>query len=293
MNKIFEHFHLNLVEKEQPDLLGQRLPREQWIRSIFAERFEFRHQNKTFHWVPHGDQSDIILGTVERQRPRIQHRAPHEGATEFEGEEWQGSIVVIDPVHRPDGQKMAFERDRDVGQPNAIVDSLVSHFNRQQDPPFAIVVRSLFDAETFRAFARRHGEVVQYVNFSFVVPNMFFGASTSVDQGLKRIGKSTGAQTVDLRLQSEDGVKTDSPDVKDALAYAEEGNASVTSKAMNGDLYSSTSRRLTVKMHSILYLANDSRTAVKRWLNQALGREGGSVGDVDSASGGASSDQHL
>lgn len=284
MNRIFEHFHLNLVMKDQQDLLAKPLTREEWIRSIFSETFSFPHQNKTFHWVPHGDQSDMILGTVERKKFRTQHRAPEEGAAEFDGEEWQGSIVIIDPVHRNDGQKLAFERDRDVGQPNAILDSLISYFNEKQEHPFTIVVKSLFDADTFRAFARRHGDVVKYVNFNFVVPNMFFGASTSVDQGLRRIGKSTNAQTIDLRLQSEEGVKTDSPDVQDALAYAEAGNASVTAKAMNGDLYSSTSRRLTVKMRSILNLSKDTKESVKKWLQEALGREqDASVDNADSA----------
>lgn len=286
MNRIFEHFHLNLVMKDQPDLLVPVRTREEWIRSIFLSRFSFRHRNKTLHWVPHGDQSDLILGTIERQKVRTQHKAPEDGAAEFDGEEWQGSIITIDPVHRKDGQKLAFERDRDVGEPNAILDSVVSHFNEQPEHPYTIVVKSLFDAETFRAFARRHGELVRYVNFNFVVPNMFFGATTSVDQGLRRIGASTGAQTVDLRLQSQEGVKTDSPDVTDALAYAEAGNASVTAKAMNGDLYSSTSRRLTVKMHSILDLSKDSREAIKKWLGQALGRdEDDSVGDADRTNG--------
>lgn len=289
MNRIFEHFHLNLIMKDQQDLLVKPLSREEWIRSIFSEAFSFAHTNKTFHWVPHGDQSDMILGTVERKKLRTQHRAPEEGAAEFDGEEWQGSIIIIDPVHRKDGQKLAFERDRDVGQPNAILDSIVSHFNKQQEHPYTIVVKSLFDADTFRAFARRHGEVVKYVNFNFVVPNMFFGASTSVDQGLRRIGESTNAQTVDLRLQSEEGVKTDSPDVQDALKYAEAGNASVTAKAMNGDLYSSTSRRLTVKMQGILNLSKDTKETVKKWLQQALGREqDASVDSADSADNSAS-----
>ncbi|MEN2787950.1 hypothetical protein ACFOKI_16355 [Sphingomonas qilianensis] len=233
MNKVFEHFHLNLVQKPQQDLLSKPQNRETSIRFIFSERFQFQHLNKAFHWVPHGDQSGMILGTVEREKARTQRRAPEEGAGEFQGVEWQGSIVIIDPVHQPDGQKLAFERDRDVGQPNAILDSLVSHFNEQQEPPYTIVIRSLFDAETFRAFAKRHGELVEYVNFSFVVPNMFFGTTTGVDQGLRRIGDSTGAQTVDLRLQSEEGVKTNSEDVQDTILYAESGNASVTSKAMN------------------------------------------------------------
>ncbi len=287
MERVFEHFHLNLVENAQRDLLIEDLSREAWLRLRFLERLEFTHHAKPFFWVPHADQSaSMILGTVERKKPRIQHKGPDEGATEFEGEEWQGSFVVIDPEHRPDGQKVAFERDRAIGQPGAVLDSLITSLNGAASVQYTIVVKSLFNAESFRSFAKRHGQLVKYVNFNFVVPNMFFGASTSIDQGLRRIGGSTGAQTVTLRLESESGVKADADDVEDALKYAEAGNASVTSKAMNGDLYSSTSRRTTVKMQSILDLIGGTKAAVKSWLNQALGREdGNSLGDLDRPGG--------
>lgn len=70
MNRVFEHFHLNLVAKDQPDLLVPLRTREEWIRLIFGDAFSFVHRNKTLHWVPHGDQSDMILGTIERRKVR-------------------------------------------------------------------------------------------------------------------------------------------------------------------------------------------------------------------------------
>lgn len=272
MERVFEHFHLNMVESKQGDLLLSPLSRERWLRQLFTKRFEFQHLGKTIHWVPHASETTFLLGTVERIKPRRQHRGPDEGAEEFTGEEWQGSLVIIDPEHRPDGQKLAFEYDRDVGQPNALLDSIVGYINSSPQQ-YTIVVKSLFNAETFRSFARKHGQVVKYVRFNFVVPNMFFGTSTSVDQGLRRIGAATKAQTVTLGLESDKGVQADSAEVEDALDYAEAGNASVTSKAMNGETYSSTSRRKTVRMQSILNMAVDTKEAVKGWLSRALGRE--------------------
>ncbi|RIA35440.1 hypothetical protein DFR49_4217 [Hephaestia caeni] len=285
MNRIFEHFHLSLIEGQQ-DLFKAPLSREQWLREAFGETFSFHHYGKQFHWVPRGDSGNPIVGTVERKKTRTQHKGPEEGAAEFEGEEWQGSIVIIDPQHRPDGQKLAFERDPNVGAAAAVLDSLVAHLNSQRNQ-YTIHVKSLFDADTFRTFASRHGQIVRYVTFDFVVPNMFFGTSTSIDAGLRRIGEDTKAQGVKVTLESATGVDTASENVESALQYAEAGNASVTARAMNGDKYSSTSRRKTVKMHSILNFAKDSKEHVKQWLNQALGREADdSVGDADSAGDG-------
>jgi hypothetical protein len=158
MERIFEHFHLNLVESEQADWLIHPLTREEWLRGVFAEKLEFLHHAKPFFWVPHTGEAEFVIGTIVRKKRQLQHKGPDEGAGEFEGEEWQGSMVIIDPEHRPGGQKVAFERDRDVGQPNAILSSLVAHLNEGTPRQYTIVVRSLFDADTFRTFARRTGK---------------------------------------------------------------------------------------------------------------------------------------
>ncbi len=272
MNRTFEHFHLSLIARQQLNLFQKAVTREDWIRTTFDARFTFRHHGKSFHWVPYKSYPNLVVGTIERKKSRLQHRAPDEGAAEFEGEEWQGSMVIIDPVHHPDGQKIAFELDGDVGRPTSILTSLVTVLNSETDSPYALVVKPLFDADNFRNFAKRHGELMQYVKFSFVVPNMFFGTSTSVDQGLGRMGENTGALTVDLRLQSGRGVKTDSADVTSALAYAEAGNATVTSKAMNGETFSSTRRTKTIKLANLSDAQGD-RIKIMEWLLRALGRE--------------------
>lgn len=227
---------------------------------------------KEFHWVPRPDADPFIVGTVERKKARPQHTGPEEGAAEFIGHEWQGSLVVIDPRYRIDGQKLAFERDRDVGLPHAVLRSMTSFLN-ETDTQYTIHIKPIFDSDTFRKFAARHGNLVRYVTFDFVVPNMFFGARLGVKKGLSRVGTDTGAEGVKVTLDSDKGVKTDSQNVNDALEYAEQGNASVTAAALTGEKYSSTSRRKTVKMHSILNAAQQTKEGLQAWLRKALGRE--------------------
>jgi hypothetical protein len=277
MARTFEHYHLSMVERDQPDLYVATTTREQWLRRIFGEPFTFTHMGKEFHWVPRTEGAPNILGIVERQKPRRQHRSPEDGADEFEAMEWQGSLVVIDPEYRPDGQKLAFEVDANVGKTNALLDSMVAHINNGTNQ-YTIVVRALFDSEGFWSFARRHGGVVEYVSFKFVVPNMFFGASTSIDQGLRRIGEDTNAQEVEVKIDSDDGVKTDSDTIKDGMAYAEAGNASVTAKALNGDRYTSSKRRKTSKVIDIII---EGRESLALLMKKALGRDEDDSVDAD------------
>lgn len=272
MERIFEHYHLSLIEQDQSDLFIEPLDRESWIRRTFSETFSFWHMGTEFHWVPRPDAEPFVLGTVERAKRRRQHKPPEEGAIEFIGHEWQGSLVVIDPRYLPDGQKVAFERDRDVGQPHAVLASMAAYLN-SMGGQYSIHIKPLFDSETFRRFAARHNNVMRYITFDFVVPNMFFGARLGVKKGLSRVGDDTGAQGVKVTLESDKGVRTDSRNVEDALEYSEQGNATVTAAALTGEKYSSTAKRKSVKMRSILNVAERTKEGVKNWLTRVLGRD--------------------
>lgn len=240
MAKLFEQFHLSMIERAQQDLLIQPMSRETWLRLCFGRRIEFRHMGKDLYWIPKDWSEEFITAIIERKRAKAQHFGPDEGAEEFIGEEWQGSIVIIDPAHRPGGQKLAFEYDNAVGQPTAILTSLVSHINTEATSQYALHFKPLIQGGSFARFADKHGGVLQYVSFKFTVPNMIFGATTKTTDGLKRIGKETGAQEVEVKLESDDGVLTNTSTIAEAIEYAEEGNARVTAKARNGDYWTST-----------------------------------------------------
>lgn len=273
MAKLFEQFHLSMIERDQLDLLVQPMNRELWLRSRLSKRIEFRHMGKDMFWIPNGWSDEFITAIIERKRAKTQHFGPDEGGEEFVGEEWQGSIVIIDPLHRPGGQKMAFEYDEAVGQPSAILASLVSYLNGDTASQYALHYKPLIQGGSFARFADKHGGVLQYVAFKFTVPNMIFGLTTKTTDGLKRVGKETGAQEIDVKLESDDGVRADTTTVTEAVEYAEDGNARVTAKARNGDYWSSTRRKVTVKMQSILDFASEKKVTVQEWLTEALDRD--------------------
>lgn len=273
MSKVFEQFHLSLIERDQPDLLVTPKSREIWLNDRFADSFTFWHQGKDFYWVPKGWSTDFITGIIERKRSKTQHASPEEGAEEFVGEEWQGSIVIIDPTHRTDGQKLSFELDASVGQPSAILASMVAKLNEDVASQYALHFKPLIAEGTFARFAEKHGGNLQYVSFKFNVPNMILGLATKTEDGLKRLGKETGAQEVELKLESDDGVKASSEAVTEAVAYAEKGNARITAKAKNGDYWTSTKQKVSVKLHEAIDFAKAKKDDVREWFTKALDRE--------------------
>jgi hypothetical protein len=286
--KYFDQFHFSLIERDQQDLLNPPLPRELWLRLQFRDGFSFRHHGKDFFWVPQPISEEFIVGVVERERKQSQRTPPDQGAKEFEGSFWTGSMVIIDPMNRPDGQKVAFENRQNVGEPKAILASLVAHVNAITSHQYALHFKPLFRGDSFWRFADRHGGKLEYVSFRFTVPNMIFNAGGSVKKGLERIGADTEAQEVEVKLESDDGVRADSQSVKEGLEYGEEGNARVTAKSLTGEYWSSTKQKMTVKMLCILNLAEAKSGEVQQWLKQALDRDSeSSDSGVSGSDGGA------
>ncbi|ALR21687.1 hypothetical protein [Sphingobium baderi] len=273
MAKTFEQFHFSLIERDQPDLLEAKMSREDWLRAKFGVRFDFQHQGKPFSWVPQNWAGDYVVGIIERQKFHVVRTPPNDGAAEIEGSFWTGSMVVIDPRNIPGGQGVAVEANSNVGQPSAILSSLVGHMNAILPHQYAIQFKALFEGGSFWRFAERHGGQLEYVRFKFTVPNMIFGAGGGVKQGLRRIGSDTNAQEIEVKIESAEGIDANSEAVKEGVAYGEEGNASVTAKSLNGDRWSSTKQKMTAKVQSVLDLPKAKVEEVQEWLKQALNRE--------------------
>ena len=163
---------------------------------------------------------------------------------------------------------------------------MVAHINAIPASQYSLLFKALFEGGSFWRFAEKHGGHLEYVRFRFTVPNMIFGAGGGVKKGLRRIGEDTDAQEIEVKIESDTGIKADSEAVKEGVAYGEEGNATVTAKALNGERWSSTRRKLSVKMQSILNFSQAKAGEVQEWLKQALDRDSASIdSDADHADG--------
>lgn len=294
MPKSFDQFHFSLLEREQLDLLEAKRSRDQWLRYRFSDRFEFTHHGNQFWWVPQDLSADYVVGIIEREKFQTERTPPTEGAKEIEGSFWTGAMVIIDPRDQPGGQAVAVESNVNVGQPSAVLTSLVSFINSIPGNQYSLLFKSLFEGGSFWRFAEKHGGQLEYVRFRFTVPNMIFGAGGGVKKGLRRIGEDTEAQEIEVKIESDAGIKADSEAVREGLAYGEEGNATVTAKALDGERWSSTKRKLSVKMQRILDFSRAKSEEIQEWLKQALDRDTASIEtniEPDRATGGDGDDK--
>jgi len=226
---------------------------------------------------------ECIFGLLQRTRPHEFHKAPQEGGAEVVAEEWQGAYVLIDPTHHDEGQRVAVENDV-VGQPRALLKSLVSALNDRNEAPYQIEVEPLFDASRFWSFARRHDNVLKSVTFDFVVPNMW-GTETDLEKDLKDTGKQTGAERVTVGITGEHGVMVDNQKVRDGVEYAEKGAGTVRARALDGQRFYSTARARITRIPAVKAGGAALVDYFSKLRKKILGREQDSPVDNPSGNG--------
>lgn len=250
------------------------MSREDWLRLAFSEAFKFSHRKGECHWVPASTGTPIIAGNVVRLHPRRQHAAPEEGGYEIVSNEWQGAIVLIDPTHHDDGQKVSFERDETIGKPRSVLQSMLAHVNAMPDAPYIIEPEPIFNQASFWAWAAAHENRLRSITFDFVVPNMW-GSTTGLEEDLKEL-KEIGVAKARVTLSEgkrEDGIDATSQQVRDGVAYAARGGGEITAKAKNGDPYVSTDDAKTTRLPTTSADRNDGVGALTKWFQRLLGRE--------------------
>ena len=243
MARTFHLFHLSLIE----NLFSNEVDREEVIRDSLSHPFTFTHRKREFYWVPKTSEKDII-GYVQKETKHSHHYPPQEGGAEITENDWQGAIVVVDPTTHELGQRVAFERDNSIGDPNAILKSLLSYINQLDQHPFVIVSHPILSDSSFWEFAKNHDYSMKKLTFDFAVPNMWSAAS-NLEKELKYTHDDTGAEKVKMALIAESGINIkNSVIAHTGVEYATKGSASITAQSMNGEVYSSSKKVKRVRI---------------------------------------------
>lgn len=253
---------------------GSAKTREQWLREALASRFKFEHRGKEIHWVPANTGDTTISGNLVRVHRRRRHKPPEEGATEELGEEWQGAIVVVDPAHHPDGQKLSFERDATLGKPRPVLQSLTAFVNAMPGAPYAIEPKPIFNEAAFWSWAAAHEFRLHRIAFEFVTPNMF-GSKNAFDGDLRELG-AVGVSRVKMALDEGDrggGIDANSAEIRNAVDYAAQGGGSLTATATNKDKFRSTDLAATTILPPEAAGLSGGLKAITKWFPKLLGRE--------------------
>lgn len=231
---------------------------------------------------------ESLLGLLQKTRKHGRHRPPDERGEEIIEDEWQGAYVLLDPTSHDEGQRVAVENDV-VGEPQAILKSLVSAINGRADRPYHIEIEPLFSGRDFWIFSKQHDHLMRYINFDFVVPNMWTPYS-DLEQDLKDTRAETGAQRVRVGYKSDDGVLAKAPRIKRGVDYAEKGAGTLSAKSMDGATFRSTNKKKTTMVPIVIGALTIGVFAAMK--GRILGRgQSRSLGDVGSGGDTSGPDQ--
>lgn len=246
MSDRFEVFRLSLLPRPQRDLESGADPtREEYLRTVFSAVTTFMHYNAEFHFRPDDKLStaDALIGRLGRAVIIDENRPPDQGFEEISHDGWKACVVVVDPRDHEDGQKASIEIDAAVGKPTAIFTGLVKAINAANPlAAYTIEAQPIFDADTFWEFAEENAGRVTTLTFEFVVPNGLWSASSNIRDELKAAKEKLGAQKVINTFQSDEGLETNSEQVKEAVDYAVAGSGEIKARAKGGKKFNSTEK---------------------------------------------------
>lgn len=246
MSQIYDLFRISLIEQKQIGLFEEPdLTREEFLRRIFEREWKFEHYKIPFHYIPASEKKggQYILARIGREIQAVENAPPDQRFKEQLHEKWITDIVVIDPSSHKDGQKLAIERDRQVGTSYSFIKKFADHVNEALDyPRYKMEISPIFDAETFWNFAEENKGDIVSVTFEFIVPNGLWSTSSNLRDELAQARETMRAQQVATTIKSQAGIETDSEQIQEAVQYAESGSGKVKAKTRSGKRFDSTHR---------------------------------------------------
>ncbi|PRA46644.1 hypothetical protein [Brucella pituitosa] len=246
---------LFLLERRQGDVFerknldGSQMTREQWLRAIFSQRIDFVHRTGTRVFVPLDNAPDgKIVGRIGREIEVIENEPPHMGLKEIARKQWKACLVIIDPTHHDDGQKLFIQENSGVGSGYGNFESLVRTINAFSPPePFSLELNKISNQESFWTYVARNKGKVTSVTLEVTMPNMFGGSST-FEEDARRLRDQENARRIRETIENEDGLNPDTERMREAVSYATRGGGRVKAKAKNAIPYDSSKNKKTVEV---------------------------------------------
>lgn len=270
----FQLYRLSLIERVQPDLYDQNneaSTREECIRHIFNNSFEFEHRGNEFYYVPK-NVDDLIIGKVGREKTFDESSSPSDGLSEMERTTWLASVLVADPGNNPDGQKLAMQWLDLVGKPSSILKSMVQAINSAHPHiKFSFEIDEIIEVADFWSFVSENRGRVTQITFDVPVPNMF-GSSDNWDQDIRDARDKEKAKRVKVSYKNDDGeLDADTDRIREAVDYTDRCSGNITARAKGKATFNSSESGKYTNIQ-----VEDGQTTIEAVLAQirrVLGRE--------------------
>lgn len=190
----------------------------------------------------------LVIGRIGRERHVRENEPPEEGMHERVREEWQASLVVIDPRLHADGQQIAMQvREEEIGKPVAVFQSLVTQLNADPEAPYTIEVFGIVDPETFWDFVRQNtGEVVS-ITFETAAPNMF-GGKDDFERELRELRDKERSQKTKIQLNNDQGLNPNTERMHQVVDYTVNGGGAIKARTRRKKTYNSRNKTKRIRL---------------------------------------------
>ncbi|MGR3813259.1 MAG: hypothetical protein ACU0AU_04130 [Cognatishimia activa] len=228
---------LNLVDKnEEP-----RIVREEYLRNLFSNRFDFFHSGRLFSFVPSPSNQagqPFLAGFIGKQVEEMVQSGPEELFAVTRNKHWKASFVAIDV--RSHEQVVAFEKRQDVGASQAILNSLVESYGRSlETTTWHVDIEYIQRVADFWEAAKENTGIITELVFEFHPPNGLRGFDSF--KNFDRIAKqqANGDSSSYSVKNADGGVRPEGEFVESAAEYATEGAGGIKLKSGRKTLFDS------------------------------------------------------
>lgn len=208
--------------------------RKQYLSRIFGADINFQHRKKPYVYKAFNvGATEYLMGVVGKEHTISVGSSPTESFARKAVPDWQTSNVFVDPSGESDGQKVAMQDVRVVGQPLNVFRSLADHINHtNQTADWNISVNAITSEQEFwSAVARYKGRIAE-LDLNYVAPNIW-GGTSETENALKKLHTENNAQEVEVRLKNPDKLlNPDSDTIRQSVEYITKGGGSL---ALKGD----------------------------------------------------------
>ncbi len=234
------HRQTDIFQRRQSD--GSAHTRETWLRERLSSQVAFNHRQNDFYFVPEasdtGIPSEIIVGWIARTRAVNERTPPWDGLSLTEHESWQAALIMIDPRHHDDGQKVAMEARPDIGSPEAILVSLARALSPSVQEPFSVTAFPIIEERSFARFASEHEETIKTITYEASVPNMFGGADDFSEE-MRTLRDEANVSKVKTRLESDGTIDIKATRLTEIANHVEKGGGKIKATTTDGSTYNS------------------------------------------------------
>lgn len=234
-----ERFPLLQLANQSPEL-----NRTEYLQAVFSQRIDFIHRKAQLVYIPIGSEeragAPVILGRIGRSFQELVNEPPEQGFAEAELTTWRAANFLIDTGEHTEGQKIAMQARGDVGNPLAVITSLVRHLNEVNEKAgWILEISPMTEPGNFWSVVREYkGEITAAV-FNFVTPNVL-GLRSQLNAGLKAARQDNNAHRVGVTLANENGnLDLEKPNIEDAVEYVSEGGGTAKLKKGRKTVYDS------------------------------------------------------